>query len=203
MSRKSISKRVRFEVFKRDGFTCVYCGRKPPEVILHLDHLVAVSKGGGNEDVNLVTSCADCNGGKSNQAINQLPLTHVVSLEKSREKLEQMRELAKAVVEQKSLENQYLEIISDLWMQLQGDDPDEYKLPPSQESAVRKFIAFLPLDELIDAVHVTFDKKGYGHLRYFCGVCWKKISNRKEAADKKRNLTINHYELDTIKQRSN
>lgn len=34
VKRKPLSKRIRFEVFKRDSFTCQFCGRTPPEVIL-------------------------------------------------------------------------------------------------------------------------------------------------------------------------
>ncbi len=63
--RKPISKRVRFEVFKRDAFTCQYCGKSAPDVILHLDHIKPVSKGGNNGILNLVTSCQSCNAGKS------------------------------------------------------------------------------------------------------------------------------------------
>lgn len=37
--RRTISKKKRFEVFKRDMFTCVYCGCKPPDVILEIDHV--------------------------------------------------------------------------------------------------------------------------------------------------------------------
>lgn len=62
--RKPISKKIRFEVLKRDKFTCQYCGKQSPEVILHLDHIKPVSKGGKNTLLNLVTSCADCNLGK-------------------------------------------------------------------------------------------------------------------------------------------
>lgn len=46
--RKSISKKLRFEVFKRDKFTCQYCGRKAPDVVLQIDHISPVSKGGKN-----------------------------------------------------------------------------------------------------------------------------------------------------------
>jgi 5-methylcytosine-specific restriction endonuclease McrA len=36
----AISKKLRFEVFKRDNFTCQYCGRETPEVILEADHVI-------------------------------------------------------------------------------------------------------------------------------------------------------------------
>lgn len=68
--RKSISKKLRFEVFKRDKFTCQYCGRKAPDVILEVDHIEPVSKGGTNEITNLITSCRDCNRGKSDRKLN-------------------------------------------------------------------------------------------------------------------------------------
>lgn len=63
--REPISARVRFEIFERDGFTCQYCGAKAPDVELHVDHIVPVSKGGTNDPGNLVTACARCNLGKS------------------------------------------------------------------------------------------------------------------------------------------
>lgn len=62
--RKSIPKRIRFEVFKRDKFTCQYCGRMAPDVVLEVDHIEPVSKGGSNDILNLVTACKDCNRGK-------------------------------------------------------------------------------------------------------------------------------------------
>lgn len=62
--RKPISKKLRFEIFKRDSFTCQYCGRMAPEVILEVDHVLPVSKGGKNDMLNLVSSCYDCNRGK-------------------------------------------------------------------------------------------------------------------------------------------
>lgn len=60
-ARKPISKKIRFEVFKRDKFTCQYCGRSAPDVILEIDHLNPVINGGDNDILNLVTSCRDCN----------------------------------------------------------------------------------------------------------------------------------------------
>ena len=68
--RQNISKGLRFEVFKRDSFRCQYCGRSAPDVILEIDHILPVSQGGKNELLNLVTSCRDCNRGKSNKLLS-------------------------------------------------------------------------------------------------------------------------------------
>lgn len=64
--RRVASARLRFLVFQRDKFTCVYCGRRSPDVILHCDHILAFSIGGKTKIDNLVTACSQCNGGKSN-----------------------------------------------------------------------------------------------------------------------------------------
>jgi hypothetical protein len=44
--RKSTGKRQRFNIFKRDKFTCQYCGGTPPAVVLVVDHIVPVAAGG-------------------------------------------------------------------------------------------------------------------------------------------------------------
>lgn len=33
----AMSKRKRFRILRRDNYTCQYCGRKPPEVVLHIE----------------------------------------------------------------------------------------------------------------------------------------------------------------------
>lgn len=72
MKRKAISKKLRFEIFKRDCFKCRYCGRSPldHQVVLALDHVVPHSEGGPADLVNLVTSCEDCNSGKSDRRLS-------------------------------------------------------------------------------------------------------------------------------------
>ncbi len=63
--RERIPQGLRFDVFRRDNFTCVYCGASSPDVTLECDHVTAVSKGGADTMSNLVTACYDCNRGKS------------------------------------------------------------------------------------------------------------------------------------------
>jgi phage terminase Nu1 subunit (DNA packaging protein) len=70
-SRKAIPKKLRFEVFKRDRFTCTYCGKRPPKVELELDHVVAVSQGGEDTVANLTTSCVECNRGKRDRQLGK------------------------------------------------------------------------------------------------------------------------------------
>ena len=60
----SIRPRDRFLTFRRDNFTCQYCGKTPPEVKLECDHIVARAKGGSDDLGNLITSCRECNIGK-------------------------------------------------------------------------------------------------------------------------------------------
>lgn len=64
MARRPISMSLRFSVYERDGHTCQYCGRRPPEVDLQIDHQHPVALGGDNRIDNLLTACRDCNIGK-------------------------------------------------------------------------------------------------------------------------------------------
>ncbi len=64
--------KLRFEVLKRDDFTCQYCGRnvKQDKIKLHVDHIIPKSKGGEDIISNLRTSCSACNLGKSDILLN-------------------------------------------------------------------------------------------------------------------------------------
>ena len=43
-----VTKRVRFEVLRRDNHTCHYCGARAPEVAITIDHVVPVALGGSD-----------------------------------------------------------------------------------------------------------------------------------------------------------
>lgn len=87
IERKGISKKMRFEVLKRDSFTCQYCGEKAPNVLLQIDHIKPVSKGGTNDLMNLITACNDCNAGKSNRELSDKS-----TIEKKRKQLDELQE---------------------------------------------------------------------------------------------------------------
>ena len=66
-ARIKIPDSVRRQVLERDNYTCQLCGanRDRDGALLHIDHINAVNKGGGNELSNLQILCQDCNVGKS------------------------------------------------------------------------------------------------------------------------------------------
>lgn len=82
-----LTARARFKILQRDGFRCCYCGRTPPEVTLHVDHIVPRSKGGSDHPENLQASCDTCNLGKAARLLDgiaeerlQDPLQAICSL---------------------------------------------------------------------------------------------------------------------------
>ncbi len=85
--RKKISDKTRFEVFKRDSFKCQYCGRSAPDVILEVDHVKPVARGGPDDLLNYVTSCRDCNQGKGARELGDC-----TEIERQRRQLEDLNE---------------------------------------------------------------------------------------------------------------
>ena len=67
--RKPVGNSLRVSIFTRDAYTCAYCGRRPPQVVLHVEHMISVHDGGSNHPSNLVTSCSDCNHGKHRRSL--------------------------------------------------------------------------------------------------------------------------------------
>lgn len=61
----AVSTKLRWQVLKRDQFTCRYCGASAPDVKLEVDHITPKSKGGLDHISNLTTACEECNRGKS------------------------------------------------------------------------------------------------------------------------------------------
>lgn len=77
-ARKIFTAAERFRVLQRDGFCCVYCGKSAVDgvclsVAFHLDHVYPRSRGGSDLMSNLATACSDCNAGKGDLVLSQLP----------------------------------------------------------------------------------------------------------------------------------
>lgn len=66
-------------LFARDGYRCQYCGRHRGELrgreFLTRDHVLPVSRGGGNSWENVVTSCSACNNRKGDRVPREAGLS--------------------------------------------------------------------------------------------------------------------------------
>ena len=175
--RKSTGKRARFEVFKRDEFTCRYCGSRPPGVILHVDHIVPVSKGGTDDLDNLATACQSCNAGKAAIPLgDKEPPLNPNAAPALKEQTEQMAEyrqwLGEFLRERAEYETLVLGAISDTL---------EMGLSDQDNGTVLKLVDELGLPgtlELARIARAAANRKGlhYGAMwKYFCGCCWTRI----------------------------
>ena len=61
----------RRNIFKRDRFTCQYCGRQPRPDELTIDHVVPKAQGGTSTWDNCVLACVNCNHRKADRTPEQ------------------------------------------------------------------------------------------------------------------------------------
>lgn len=172
--RKALSKKTRFEVFKRDGFKCVYCGAHPPEEILHVDHVHPVADGGGNEIDNLVTACLPCNLGKGARALDDIPQT---LKEKAADVAEREAQL---LGYQKVLEAKRERIEDELWRvaDVIQTNASEYGMNRQWCESIKRFNHRLGVHQVLDAAEIARAQHPFGGKRtflYFCGVCWNRV----------------------------
>jgi 5-methylcytosine-specific restriction endonuclease McrA len=69
---RPVVKLTKAEVFRRDNFTCQYCGTHTNH--LTIDHIVPRHLGGSHTWENLVAACPNCNHKKGGRTINQANL---------------------------------------------------------------------------------------------------------------------------------
>lgn len=71
--RALMTKKLREFIKERDNFTCCNCGnsiRNEPNLLLEIDHIIPVAKGGCTVEDNLQTLCWKCNRSKSDKIID-------------------------------------------------------------------------------------------------------------------------------------
>lgn len=123
-ARKSTGKTLRFEVFKRDGFTCRYCGAQPPAVVLVVDHIIPVAEGGPTTIENLNTACEPCNQGKSSRPLGVVqprPDADLLYLEAQQEAAELARYVSALAQKDEQLAA-VVEALQGVWCSVSGLD---------------------------------------------------------------------------------
>jgi 5-methylcytosine-specific restriction endonuclease McrA len=67
---KSIGKEAANRVLGKDDGKCHWCGCEGKK--LSIDHVIPISKGGSNDESNLVPCCASCNSAKAARSVKHL-----------------------------------------------------------------------------------------------------------------------------------
>lgn len=155
-NRKNIPKSVRFEVFKRDSFTCQYCGKSAPDVILEVDHIMPVSKGGTNEIMNLVTACRDCNRGKGAKQLDDSTVVkkQKAQLDELNEKREQMEMIAEWKRQLQDIISGQVDAINDYVECITGNGRFTEEGNRQMRSLIRRF----GFSEVYTSTEIAFEK---------------------------------------------
>lgn len=185
----TVSSRTRFEVFKRDRFTCQYCGKNPPDVLLECDHIIPRAAGGTDEITNLTTACKECNAGKSDRLLEEgtAPAVSRSVVDDLRERLEQAAAYTELVGQQTNLIEKQRNLIFQYWAKSfraktveQADGAywhfDDGSFP--NERSVRIFIRRMPVNEILAAVDIAASRHDHPTdwaCRLFYKLCWRRI----------------------------
>ena len=182
-TRKPVSKKLRFEVFKRDSFTCQYCGKSAPDVILEVDHIKPVCEGGKNSILNLITACRDCNRGKGKRELSnqQVVQKEKAQLDELNERRQQMEMLLRWKQELQQLVEKQIDAIEKMVL----DDSKELTEKGRKDIAnlIRRF-SFVEVYEAAEIASYTYswiDKR----LQVLGGICY----NRRKAKE----LGVDYY----------
>ena len=182
-----ISKRLRYEILRRDNHSCRYCGATAPTARLTIDHVVPVALGGTDDPANLVAACADCNNGKS--ASNpDAPLVEDVSADALRwgRAMRLAAETLQADLRERTAAQDRLAAAWDEWRYGSQDDPQPLPMPADWRNSFDALLAAgLTEDVLTECIniaggarHVSPDKT----FRYMCGIAWRKVGELREIA---------------------
>lgn len=151
--RSPLSKKIRFEVFKRDSFRCQYCGRSAPDAILEVDHIVPVADGGDSDIMNLITSCRDCNRGKGKSKLddNAILARQKAELDELNERREQMEMMIQWREELGNISDMQAQEVGKLIFKLTGE-----RLRTDQFNTVYSLIKRFGFNEVMTSAEISY-----------------------------------------------
>jgi hypothetical protein len=178
--RTGLSKRVRFEIFKRDSWRCIYCGATPNDGPLHVDHVKPVAAGGTNDPANLVTACGACNLGKSSVPLEQRRYSTGKATEADLDHAEQIREWLAVQRDVMAAKEEVYDELLGAWERYCGPAPRDLR------ARLPKMLERLPAHRLVEAFAVVGDQgpSGGGRVRYLYGILrnWEKAESATQPA---------------------
>lgn len=177
----ALSKRLRYEILRRDNHTCRYCGGSAPDVKLTVDHVLPVALGGSDESTNLVAACADCNAGKSSSNPDQ-PLVDQVSDDAIRW-TRAMSLAVQSISKDVDAAKRYRRKVWSAWREW---DSDARRLPNDADMMCSYWHrAGVPVAMVIDAINIAWSNErvpARDTWRYTIGVMKNRIQKMEDRA---------------------
>ena len=173
-----VSKRLRYEIFRRDGHKCRYCGASAPDAPLRVDHVTPVALGGSDDPSNLVTACEPCNSGKTSSTPDA---ALVADVEQTQLRWANAMELAahdRGGQQQEKEENwaAFMQAWNS-WASVWRPGVKVAPLPDNWRQSVEAMrAAGLPEWMWPDIVEAAMTVTGVqDHFRYCCGIAWRRV----------------------------
>lgn len=176
----AVSKRLRYEILRRDSHTCRYCGASAPDTPLRVDHVTPVALGGTDEPSNLATSCEPCNSGKTSSAPDAALVADVD--EKALRWSDAMQQAAENLRRQQAPKDEYRDAFLAEWNRwyLGKDNDKKVPLPEDWKQAMDRFrVAGIPTwmwADIVDTGMANQKVKPENTFRYCCGIAWNKVT---------------------------
>lgn len=176
----AVSKRLRYEILRRDNHQCRYCGATAPDVKLTVDHVVPTTLGGSDDPTNLVAACADCNAGKTSSSPDA-PLVADVEADAFRwgRAMTEAANMRRRVVAIQAERHEDFDLV---WQSYRfGFHKVPCPLPHDWRRSLDIFFDNgLDLDDIWHCLDVAMQSKVSVDQtwKYFCGVVWTEIRER-------------------------
>ncbi|WP_206301455.1 HNH endonuclease [Streptomyces sp. V2] len=184
----AVSKRLRYEILRRDNHTCRYCGAAAPDVPLRVDHVTPVALGGRDEPGNLVTACEPCNSGKSSTTADSTTVAAVS--DDAIRWATAMRQAADNLRQQDTPKTEYRDAFLAEWNRwsIGKDKTKTVPLPEDWKQAMDRFrVAGVPAwmwPDIVDIGMANQKVKPDNTFRYCCGIAWNKVTELQAEAKK-------------------
>jgi len=179
----AVTKRIRFEIFRRDKHTCQYCGAKAPEVKIEIDHIIPASLGGDDKPGNLVTACHDCNSGKTSISPDS-PLVEGLSDRAAAYALGMQDKMTRLRADFENAD-EFIEKFDEEWgrWNIVGEAERSVPLPPDYQLSLFRWsqmgIPFRGVEMAIPKAMMKTGIRGeFGVFQYMAGIVWSMFESR-------------------------
>jgi 5-methylcytosine-specific restriction endonuclease McrA len=146
-------------------------------VLLVIDHIEPVAKGGTNDILNLIAACKDCNSGKSDRVLTDTSILdkqrqQLEDLQERKEQIEMMFQWQKGLL---GLDDQVIDQLAKYW----SEKVEGYSLNENGINGLKRLKRKFEIDEIMSAINIAVEKyieyKDGNPTQESVDLAWKKV----------------------------